>query len=500
MQSLQIETTDHSHSLENQEDKKNQPKYYLFDDSLSKNFQILLDYADNSLLQRLVSYFKSVNRFKTPDYYFYIKSLIDFINLNNSNLQKSLLLHFLSTDFNLKFNKAKGYIVGLNMNRISKIIDKNRNFLRRFLQNPKYCIPIDLETIHSIILKNGAIAQYKSETFFATYQIMKHFKIDINFYFIKKQYFKNYNNSFVIIKQKKKKKHYHKKNFQNNYKYLKKWREEVQLKNSITFFNIYFQKTLLNIQNNLQKTLAKIEKMFNETKSSLWSIITSIIYQDCSDRKKEYMNSVINDLLFHQKNFAWSEEILQMCFLIKYCDSAAYRRLWILSNFKLPPPTTIDTHFESKINYVEHCLTNPDDIDMILDSYYENNIDKILKKNDDNNIDNHKIHICIGCDAASLTTFLKVNNDDEKEDNEEEEDLSEKELKQLKQEIFENIINGDFSSEIDPKLKKFIDCYNNSLGDQAEYFFHNFNSTIGLATSCNGDSSFKVSYRTYFNK
>ena len=41
MQSLQIETTDHSHSLENQEDKKNQPKYYLFDDSLSKNIQIL---------------------------------------------------------------------------------------------------------------------------------------------------------------------------------------------------------------------------------------------------------------------------------------------------------------------------------------------------------------------------------------------------------------------------------------------------------------------------
>ena len=76
-------------------------------------------------------------------------------------------------------------------------------------------------------------------------------------------------------------------------------------------------------------------------------------------------------------------------------------------------------------------------------SYYENSIDKILKVNDDNSIDKHKIHICIGCDAASLTPFLKVNNDDEKE------------LKQIKQEIFESIINGDFSSEIDPNQNIF---------------------------------------------
>ena len=59
--------------------------------------------------------------------------------------------------------------------------------------------------------------------------------------------------------------------------------------------------------------------------------------------KKKYMNNVIEDLLYHQRNCCWSEEILQMSFLIKYCYSSAYRRLWILSNFKLPSPTTIDS-------------------------------------------------------------------------------------------------------------------------------------------------------------
>ena len=53
------------------------------------------------------------------------------------------------------------------------------------------------------------------------------------------------------------------------------------------------------------------------------------------------MINAFEDIFYHQKGFAWGEEILQMAFLIKYCDSSADRRLWILSNYKLPPPTTI---------------------------------------------------------------------------------------------------------------------------------------------------------------
>ena len=50
---------------------------------------------------------------------------------------------------------------------------------------------------------------------------------------------------------------------------------------------------------------------------------------------------------------------------------------------------------------------------MILESYFENNIQKINKKNDDDFIENYKIQICLGCDAASLTTFLKINNNND---------------------------------------------------------------------------------------
>ena len=68
------------------------------------------------------------------------------------------------------------------------------------------------------------------------------------------------------------------------------------------------------------------------------------------------MNAVIEDLLHHQKNFTWSEEILQMSFLIKYCDYSAYRRLWILSNFKLPHQQLLIPTLRKKLTMLSFVL------------------------------------------------------------------------------------------------------------------------------------------------
>lgn len=50
--------------------------------------------------------------------------------------------------------------------------------------------------------------------------------------------------------------------------------------------------------------------------------------------------------------------------------------------------------------------------------------------------------------------------------------FSGKNLKQIKQSIFENIVKGDFSNEeIEPTLKQLIENYNLSLGNQTGFFF-----------------------------
>ena len=91
-----------------------------------------------------------------------------------------------------------------------------------------------------------------------------------------------------------------------------------------------------------------IEKILKEKKSPFWSNISSELYSDCTLKKQKYMNSVFDDLIYHQKGCTWNEETLEMAFLIKYCNASAYRRLWVLSNFRLPPPTTVDFHFQKK--------------------------------------------------------------------------------------------------------------------------------------------------------
>lgn len=89
-----------------------------------------------------------------------------------------------------------------------------------------------------------------------------------------------------------------------------------------------------------------------------------------------------------------------------------------------------------------------------------------------------------------MSNFLKVDNDDG--NNEAEEEVSdqllvvdEKELKKAKQSIFKSIINGDFSYELDPKLKQFIENYNASLDEHTGFFYFS-NVAFGLASPCHG--------------
>ena len=56
---------------------------------------------------------------------------------------------------------------------------------------------------------------------------------------------------------------------------------------------------------------------------------------------------------------------------------------------------------------MEHCLTNADEIDFILGTYWNSNKNKI-KNLSNNSIDSFKIQIVLGCDATSLTNFIRL--------------------------------------------------------------------------------------------
>lgn len=120
--------------------------------------------------------------------------------------------------------------------------------------------------------------------------------------------------------------------------------------------------------------------------------------------KKKNMLSVCKDIFSHSKGECWSEPILKMGFLIKFCSSASYCRLVILSNHRLPPSTTIDNHFENKLKRIEKTLETPKELYNLLSDYW-NYLKNNFLKNTENVLETLKVASCLGCDAASLTVF-----------------------------------------------------------------------------------------------
>ena len=78
--------------------------------------------------------------------------------------------------------------------------------------------------------------------------------------------------------------------------------------------------------------------------------IVDILYSDNDLEKKEIPKNVICDLLNHKRHHSWeNSKILEFSFLIKYCSSAAYMRIYNMFNKKLPSPSTVDSHFRKQI-------------------------------------------------------------------------------------------------------------------------------------------------------
>ena len=141
--------------------------------------------------------------------------------------------------------------------------------------------------------------------------------------------------------------------------------------------------------------------------------------------KIEIFKGIINTILNHEKYKSWNNpKALEFSFLIKYCSSSAYYRLYELLGEKLPPPPSIETYFKDETNKREKLLINAKDVNKLLNQYIIDNktiiSELIVKYNKTFNtkitLDKFKIQICLSSDAASLTPFTnkKSGNDSNK--------------------------------------------------------------------------------------
>ena len=169
-------------------------------------------------------------------------------------------------------------------------------------------------------------------------------------------------------------------------------------------------------------SLAKIKELIQKSvfesenkKMNILSEVSQRLNKSINEKNSDMIMDLLSDIINHTKYKSWNLKVLEFAFLIKYCSSAAYFRLFIMMGKLLPPPETIDSHFRSAIQKREKLLLNVDDFNKLLNQYLEDikdKIDEYVKEYNETfktNItrETFKIQLCISCDAASLTPFTQ---------------------------------------------------------------------------------------------
>lgn len=153
----------------------------------------------------------------------------------------------------------------------------------------------------------------------------------------------------------------------NNYKSQSDYNnliDECKLKTSIVHIKYIYE--FMNVIMN--KCNAKDVNFIMKLSSKTYSIL--------NDDWKIQTMCICKTIWNHSTGQRWSEPILKIGFLIKFCSAVSYRRFVILSNNRLPPNSTIENHFAKKLNVTEKNLKNPNELYILLDYYWN-----YLKKN-----------------------------------------------------------------------------------------------------------------------
>lgn len=76
----------------------------------------------------------------------------------------------------------------------------------------------------------------------------------------------------------------------------------------------------------------------------------------------------------------------------------------ILSDYKLPPTSTIESHFKPNIDKIEKEFTNPNQLVNLLDEYWHI-VESAINKNSNEPTNSIKLNVCISSNAALLISF-----------------------------------------------------------------------------------------------
>ena len=442
---------------------------------IDKDLETSLSSDEKMKLLKILSQFRQISRCSPKDYLRFIANILNFFEdfIQRDNITFYAITGIIPSYYHVvEFKKSKGIVVGLDSRQIEKVLQKTKlSFSKTFLKH--YASEISPPDLEHIFEKNIHIAK----KMISRSKLISNFKKNIVFYFIELANFannginfQNEKNSFsnqplksnaIFLRDFQLKKSNEKLKLEEE-KQSKKWRgltEQLEELNEKCHSLISENQLPLDLANEKYMHISNSDdddEIYDKAKFQLHSIDDTISHIKFKEE---------NPLLMHKKGQPWPDEnILKFGFLIKYCSAAAYRRLYILLNEKIPPPATIESHFMKDLNERKIVLTDPFKLNEILDQYWLDNKEKAEKYiNDFNNeyntneeIDDFKINLCVGCDAASFTSFGLRNKKYKTKKSKKKKDKSESEDDESKDHENEHENNEEEEEEEYDSIKKKV--------------------------------------------
>lgn len=465
-------------------ESEQQPKYVFndekpFENEINKNMEILLDNNEKKQFNAICSHFQQLKYITYETYYSLIDSLAHFSieGKNKWNINRSTLSGIIKSFLCFEYEDQTGTIILINIDQIELLIQKSRyTFINSFLK--KYTFVLSIEELTKIFGRKTK----QLNKMLALKNIMFKLGYKYEFYFLKDATFEYDKFLFKIFNP------YQDEKIPNNSKYLDSWRNDIPIQNIhkkwkeylIQFNNLmqmmkdkFDQKNIIYCYDdidlnklsdydtckfsfmllNKMKELMHIAILENLNRKN--EFVNDIIQKFCDkDTKKiEIYKNIIESILNHEKYKSWNNSYaFKFSFLIKYCSSSAYYRLYEMLGEKLPPPMTVQSHFKKQIVDRENILVNAYSVNQLLNQYHIDVKDKIndllieYNKAFKTNLtyDTFKIHVCLSSDAASLTPFTNQQKDSKLKDSTKENHYNDEKAK-----IFENLVNGGLDKDED---------------------------------------------------
>lgn len=470
-----------------------------FENSIYENMKALLDKKEKEQLDEISSHFSQINHFTNQTYYSLIEALSNFGREKECkwNIERSFMSGIVNSFLNFEYNGNSGSVILINPEQVGNIIKKSRStFTNSFLK--KYAFELNIDELKDIFDKKRKILVMM----IAHYDIMQKLGCKCNFYFVKKPPSINFKFELKVFNPLPNEK------LPNNFHFLETWQDNKRIQNMLKRWKDYliqFNNIMLIMKYKFddENTVycyddVDLNKLSNDDASKFSfllldkmkelihtailkylnhknNFVNDVIQKLCDgdQEKVKIYSEIFNSILNHQKYKSWNNsKALEFSFLIKYCSSSAYYRLYELLDEKLPSPQTIESAYRNQVIDRENLLLNAERVNDLLNRYLIDTKDRIndllreFNKKFKTNIkfDEFKIEICLSSDAASLTPFTNKKKDNEKEETEEN-----NHHKPEKEIIFENLVKGGLDR--DPNFIQAMKIREEVTDENAKHFF-----------------------------